>query len=232
MKTFRKYGLNHVCFIDFLNFGDEETLLAPINRYLALSFFGSVSTFWWDERVPAKIFISPRSRPHLNAIKKKKKTRREKKERNIITQAAAIACNIKLPLKSILYYIQFLNPTSQSALPPMAPRALEIFWPLTGDDECSRDRPCVTVGCKQPHGGCKEIQDDRAGPEHRRLPWLPQKNGLGPSAGPIESRAGSGNFLDDWQALAASRAGGSDRTSAASAHIWKWHISFGHRGAH
>lgn len=45
MKTFRKCGLNPVCFIDFLNFGDEETLLAPINRYLALSFFGSVSTF-------------------------------------------------------------------------------------------------------------------------------------------------------------------------------------------
>lgn len=53
--------------------------------------------------------------------------KKERKEQNIITQAAAIACNIKLPLKSILYYIQFLNPTSQSVLPPMALQVLEIF---------------------------------------------------------------------------------------------------------
>lgn len=159
--------------MDCLNFGYEETLLAPINRYLALSFFGSVSTFWWDEQLSAKIFLSLRSHPHLNAQKKK-----ERKEQNIITQAAAIACNMKLPLKSILFYIQFLNPTSQSVLPPIGLWALEIIWPLTLDDERSRDRPCVTVARKHPRG----MQGDTR--------WLSRPRTLSASLIAIKNRFG------------------------------------------
>lgn len=154
------------------------------------------------------------------------KKKNKKKEQNIITQAAAIACNIKLPLKSILYYIQFLNPTSQSVVPPMAQRVLEIIWPLNVDDECSRDRPCVTVGCKHPRG----MQGDTCWLSRPRAPRaspIAIKKSFGHWVGPMESWAGSGSFLDDWQAFAASRAAvRSDHTSAASVHIWKWHISF------
>lgn len=97
-----------------------------MNGSLALSLFGCLCVFSWDESTwpelppPADISLD------LKAFWGKKKFK--------IAQMSVFACNLKFHLENQFYCFHFLNPTSQPFLLWVVPIVFEISWPHDSRD--------------------------------------------------------------------------------------------------